>query len=194
MSARQRGLAIAAKHDVARPRRECPRHLVAATALSVHGDRLVAEFPSVAVRALEHALPVQGAGARNRRQPVEYARCVQQLTARNAGTAVRYKAEPADPGSPGGLDLRAPERHSRVLQQFSTGELAKMRRWRAIPRQECVLRLRRPAPGRSGIANEHATAGAPEYQPGAQPRRSTADDHDIPAHSQHDRAVALSRL
>src|SRR5688572_16769416 len=81
MSARQRGLAIAAEHDVSRPRREGPCHFVAAPALSVRGDRLAAEFPSVAIRALEHALPEQRAGAGNRRQPVEYARCDQQLAA-----------------------------------------------------------------------------------------------------------------
>jgi hypothetical protein len=93
--------AVGAQHEIATPGRELERHAEAAVAAAVDRQRLIAHFPSVAVRTMEDAAAVQLAEAGNAGQVVDDAGGEEELAGVHFFAGRERDAEAA------GLALRA---------------------------------------------------------------------------------------
>ena len=147
-------------------------------------DALVADFPAVAVRAVQHVDPPPGGQPRHVGQHVAQAGGDQQPPRRHRSVAVpgavlgidldaEPLAVPGQGGDPPGLDPAAVPPHLGAPGRVELG------RRRAVPAEEVVHVAGRGVARIARVHDQDRAAGPGQRHRAAQPGRAAADHHDV---------------
>jgi hypothetical protein len=150
-----------------------------AGAAAVDRDRLIADFPAVAIRTMEHAPPVQLPDAVDLRKVVADPGGDEQLAGPHGLAVGKRDLESR-------IGLAFDGRHPDVSQldrlvafELAAADRPKLLRIDPVARQVAVQGLRGGVARVAGVTHQHRPPASAEHERRAQPGRSGPDNHDV---------------